>query len=207
MESSHEPGSSLLSRYEFHRRNLLHDLQQWEKHLAPLVDGPVSYLEIGILEGRSGCWMLDHVLIHPKSHYTGIDNWHWGTGKVAHRNLSHHAKKVTIYDGRSLDVLRTLSGDSFDIVYIDGDHSAPMVLFDSILCWGLLRSGGFLIWDDYAQISQPGQPCNVRLAVDSFLACMPKSIYRKVWQDYQLAILKTEAVEGANQRDIRDRYT
>ena len=37
----------------------------------------------------------------------------------------------------------------FDLVYIDGSHSAKDVLLDSLLAWRLLRPGGAMIWDDY----------------------------------------------------------
>ena len=37
----------------------------------------------------------------------------------------------------------------FDLIYIDGSHSAKDVLLDSLLAWRLLRPGGAMVWDDY----------------------------------------------------------
>ncbi|MCM8831198.1 MAG: class I SAM-dependent methyltransferase [Candidatus Omnitrophica bacterium] len=30
-----------------------------------------------------------------------------------------------------------------------GNHNAPSVLMDAVLCWPLLKNGGILIFDDY----------------------------------------------------------
>lgn len=37
----------------------------------------------------------------------------------------------------------------FDLIYIDGDHSAKGVLADATMAWPLLRIGGLMIFDDY----------------------------------------------------------
>lgn len=37
----------------------------------------------------------------------------------------------------------------FDLVHVDGDHSALGALNDLVLCWPKLRPGGVLILDDY----------------------------------------------------------
>ena len=43
----------------------------WELQLASFVDRPEThYLEIGVFEGRSMLWALDHVLTHPKRKVT-----------------------------------------------------------------------------------------------------------------------------------------
>ena len=38
-------------------------------------------------------------------------------------------------------------------VYVDGSHHARDVLQDAVLAWGLLRPGGYMIFDDYGWVS------------------------------------------------------
>ena len=51
--------------------------------------------------------------------------------------------------GRSQDLLRAMTGEPFDLVYIDASHEAADVLADAVLAWPLLKPGGFLGFDDY----------------------------------------------------------
>ena len=51
--------------------------------------------------------------------------------------------------GQGFSRLRKLPLDSFDVVYVDGSHTADDVLADAILSWGLLKTGGIVIFDDY----------------------------------------------------------
>jgi predicted O-methyltransferase YrrM len=51
--------------------------------------------------------------------------------------------------GRSEEVLGSLEPQQFDFVYIDGSHLARDVLADAVMAWRLLKTGGYLIFDDY----------------------------------------------------------
>jgi len=42
-----------------------------------------------------------------------------------------------------------LAAATFDIIYIDGSHLAPDVLFDAVFAWPRLAPSGILIFDDY----------------------------------------------------------
>jgi hypothetical protein len=46
-----------------------------EKVHPMFADKPITYLEIGVFEGQSFVWMLQHVLKHPDSRAVGIDPW------------------------------------------------------------------------------------------------------------------------------------
>ena len=37
----------------------------------------------------------------------------------------------------------------FDLIYVDGDHSADQVKIDLNNSWNVLKNGGFLVLDDY----------------------------------------------------------
>ena len=64
-------------------------------------------------------------------------------------HLSGSGHKVTIKEGRSGEVLRTLPLRHYDVIYVDGSHTARDVLQDAVLGWGLLKRGGLMIFDDY----------------------------------------------------------
>jgi hypothetical protein len=142
---------------------------------------PINYLEIGIWEGRSACWMLDNILIHPGSKYTGVDIH---LRKTTMSNLESHKDKVTVYEGDSRVVLPRID-EKFDIIYIDGDHSALGALTDSVLCW--TKAKKFILWDDY-RLFVPGN--NVYEGVNSFVSCLNVNQYKIAVDNYQYCIEK-----------------
>ena len=144
----------------------------WREVLAPYQGRPnVHYLEVGVFEGRSAIWMLENVLTHPSSTLTGIDifpgdhmNWY-----LANLQFSGHADKATTIKGRSQIELRRLQPDSYNIIYIDGGHSADMVLADAVLSWDLLKTGGVLIFDDYGWPRKYPDELKPAVAIDAFI--------------------------------------
>src|SRR5262249_23285982 len=138
----------------------LSNIPVWDKALARYKGKPgVNYLEVGIFEGQSLLWMIEHVLTHPTARATGIDPFAdpFYTRKSStykqtfYSNLkaSGYEEKARIIEGYSQTELRKLPLESFDIIYIDGSHDAADVLEDGMLSWRLLKDGGVLIFDDY----------------------------------------------------------
>jgi predicted O-methyltransferase YrrM len=167
-------------------QNWIDHLQEWEGH-----QGPISYLEVGIYEGRSGCWMLDNVLTHPQSRYTGMDIWvDPKTRDRAYRNLSRHEPKVRIIEGDSRRQLRKLPVNGFDVVYVDACHLREHVFFDTVLAWDLSRD--LIIWDDYRNpnFSHFG----VEDAVDSILENI-RSEFRVLFRSRQICISKKREIK------------
>ncbi|MGH7791972.1 MAG: class I SAM-dependent methyltransferase, partial [Thermodesulfobacteriota bacterium] len=125
----------------------------WEQHLAGFKGKDnIRFLEIGSFEGRSTIWFLENILTHPTSSITCVDNFsrQGGEPRFDHNiKVSGFSNKVTKIKGRSEDVLRTLNENTFDIIYIDGNHYALNVLMDTVLSWLLLKPGGIIIFDDY----------------------------------------------------------
>lgn len=73
---------------------------------------------------------------------------------------------------RSQDILPTLAPRAFDLVWIDGDHTAEVVEHDLRAAQTLLRPGGVLACHDYDEDTCPG----VKIALDRVLGPPPKLV-------------------------------
>ncbi len=160
--------------------------------MAPFRGKPdLHYLEIGVFEGRSVLWMLDNVLTDPSARVTAIDLFPDDLEQRFRKNLdrSGQSAKATVLKGLSQHILRKLDPDSYDIIYIDGGHTADNVLADLVLSWDLLKPGGILILDDYAWKSKEfPDELRPQLAVDAFITAF-RNYLVVVHRGYQ-AILK-----------------
>lgn len=139
-------------KYNFEKHYAFHSIPLWETALESFKGkSNLRYLEIGVGEGESSVWMLEHVLTHPSARMTGIDIFPGDLKKqfLANLKMSGYEHKVKIITGKSQEKLKFLPPDSFDIIYIDGSHMASNVLADAVLSWPLLKNDGFLIFDDY----------------------------------------------------------
>lgn len=144
--------------------------------LLPRLRGrPVSMLEVGVCEGGGACVAFDWLLAHPESRYIGCDVWKWNPRHRAERNISRHS------GGRHL--LRNerwlRNSEVFDVIVIDGDHSRDGCTSDLVATWDHLRSGGFLVVDDYGANEWPTEYPGVRMAVDEFLDAKPHTVLRE----------------------------
>ena len=152
---------------------------------AEFVGKPIHYLEVGIYEGRSGCWMLDNVLTHPLADHTGVDVAQGDRDAAAHetaiQNFSRHKGKYVLIRGDSTEVLPALVRwqARFEIVYIDGGHAKEQCLADLNNAWPLVAPGGVLLCDDYLHPDY-----GVKEAVDQFIG---ETGLEPFYKDYQVA--------------------
>jgi predicted O-methyltransferase YrrM len=125
--------------------------------LSRVCQGSKSYLEVGVNEGTS----LEVVINECPTieSLTLVDMWgreYGGTGRGSHDHivdlLNHlgYKGKTRFIDGNSHDILPQLiqEGVSFDLVTIDGDHSHEGGQKDLVDGWKLVRSGGWVVFDD-----------------------------------------------------------
>jgi predicted O-methyltransferase YrrM len=181
-----------------------HNVPSWQRIFAPLVGQPnLRVLEIGSFEGRSACWLLANVLtgeganIHCIDTFAGSMEHADGGLSTAHslaafkENVAPWADRVTTHVGESGAILPALSG-SFDVIYVDGSHTAKDVLTDGVLCWRLLRDGGVLIFDDYQWTRYPQPELNPKLGIDAFMHSH-MGWYELLEVGYQIAIKKRSA--------------
>ena len=129
---------------------------------------PINFLEIGCFEGNCHKWMYENILLNQHSKSTVIDPFeksltHPDSYETFRSNLNNYLNRIIIHKGFSDDVLPLLETESFDIIYVDGDHSALAAYNDGVNSFPLLKSGGILIFDDYLWIGTN----NVELQDDS----------------------------------------
>jgi predicted O-methyltransferase YrrM len=63
---------------------------------------------------------------------------------------SKYAKKITQKFDSLINVYKEFHEKSFDIIFIDGDHTYEGCLQDSIIAIKLIRPGGYICWHDYS---------------------------------------------------------
>lgn len=188
-----------------------------ERHLSPSKN-EFHVLEIGSFEGRSTVWFIENLLSNPNSTVTCIDPWtnysqnrdslnsydkeytDWNfaeqnTKQIFMNNIlaTNKQEQVKILQGLSSYVLPqlVLENKMYDLIYIDGNHTSPCVLFDAVVSWNLLKVGGLLIFDDYAWEPHREETLRPKLAADCFLQCFFD--YASVeWKEYTLGVRKVK---------------
>ena len=137
-----------------HHYHILHDIaSSYPEHQT------VTYVEVGCYAGGSACLMLQR----PNTNVISIDLGHPIHESVVHANvlkLNKHNNSYNYLKGNSqtyemVDRLKELTNE-IDILFIDGDHSYQAVINDFMLYEGLVKSGGYIVFDDYRDEGCPG---------------------------------------------------
>lgn len=178
--------------YQFTRDWFTYNIPIWRKYLQFFAHQPdARALEVGCYEGRSTCWLLDHILTHPTSQILCIDLYFQEKFDV-NMQRSGAIDKLTKRQGNSHDLLPTLPINTFDIIYIDGCHLTEHVRIDAVLSWPLLKVGGIMIFDDY-ELNDLSLPWQVpKPGIDQFLATVSDQV-QILHKAYQLIVRKTAA--------------
>lgn len=128
----------------------------------------VDYLEIGSYIGSSACLVEQNTYT---SSITCIEA-RKDFSEIVIDNLKklnkHNIQYLDVHNYRSTDpnVLNLINLQSFDLIFIDGDHSYNGVMNDFNNYIGLLKKGGYMVFDDYLDSKySPG----VKPAVDDIV--------------------------------------
>lgn len=138
----------------FHEDWFGHNVPHWERWLAPYAGrAGLRALEIGSFEGRATRWLCENVLTGEDARIDCVDLFAtdpvYGDYHARFRaNTAAFAERITEHAGPSYAMLKRLDGP-YDIVYVDGWHSAFGALADGVMCWPMLNVGGLMIFDDY----------------------------------------------------------
>lgn len=148
------------------------ELQQVPEELDRLADylltrvshRPLRYLEVGV----GGCATLIFLSRLWARHgvtasLTAVDNLDYQRrGLVATQRrridwcLEHLGLAFADLDTRTPDFQRWLTGQQFDVILVDGDHSFSGCLWDTVTCAGALAPNGVLILHDITSRACPG---------------------------------------------------
>ncbi len=172
------------------------------RYVAPLLRefakdrGQIRYLEIGAYEGKNLAfldWLLPARLdvtvidpwfdenLNPEEKYLAVEpRFQRNVAKLNFDNLTTRKAFSTYELPKMLE-----TGETYDLIYIDGSHTAWAVGVDLAYCAALLNVGGMMVLDDYwhheSEIGGPG----VKQAVDHFHAVFRQyfditAVYRQV---------------------------
>jgi predicted O-methyltransferase YrrM len=139
------------------------------------VDYKLNYVEIGCYAGGSACLMLQR----ENTNVFSIDLGNPINPEIVKQNvnkLNRHNNNYNYIKGSSHD-LETLNKlieytDEIDILFIDGDHSHNGVTKDFEIYSKLVKSGGYIIFDDYNDYRYSPE---VKPAVDIILSNLKNS--------------------------------
>lgn len=188
------PGWSAFSKDWFSAR-----IPEWEKFIKPaLVGKPARWLELGSYEGRSAIWTVDNILTHPESSIHCVDIWTGEYEKNFDSNIANHPQRAK-FRKRKGDVVLALAEAltmhvKVDVVYVDADHQAKSALTDAAMAWPLLKSGGFMIFDDYPwehPVTDPNRHRKLgpKKGIDAFLECWQYEL-QVIHKGYQVIVQK-----------------
>jgi hypothetical protein len=141
----------------------------------------LNFLQIGAYTGDCSKWLLDNVLTKQSSTLTDVDTWQ-GSDEAVHKKMDFsdiekvYDNKVSKYNnvikykGTSESFLTTAKKDSFDFIYIDGDHAADAVYKDALLSFKALKVGGIMAFDDYHWEHDSKNPkLEPKMGIDKFI--------------------------------------
>ncbi len=148
------------------------------KQFIPEYDEPIKIMEIGVYQGANVCSYMKTYAKHPMTEVHCIDPWmeYEEYPDFPNQQKTNYSKfinniskldsidlnKIYIHRGLSGKIVTTFQDESFDIIYIDGNHESKYVLEDAINTMNKVKKNGWLIFDD---LHDP----LVKKAIESFL--------------------------------------
>jgi hypothetical protein len=178
----------------------------WDVTLTELKNKPnLNFLEVGCWEGRATCWLLENILTDSTSKITVVDSFGGSPEETGMQgldfdnvlsrfknNIKENSEKVTIHQGYSSHVLKTLGNEpQYDFAYIDASHTAYGTLEDAILIHPLIKKGGIIIFDDYGwkDPTRPSVTDSPELGISCFVKVFA-DFYDVIFVGYQVGIVK-----------------
>jgi predicted O-methyltransferase YrrM len=154
--------------------------------IIPTDNKPIKYLEIGAFYGANLISVAKTYGKHNESILYAVDPWEdykdYPEYKETITNVydsfmkniknSGEEDKIKVIRGYSNIEIPKFEDNYFDIIYIDGNHEPEYVLEDAVLAFRKLKSGGYMIFDDYGW----GGPELTQKGIDSFVAGYHKKI-------------------------------
>ena len=150
-----------------------------------------NILEIGSYEGRSAIFFLEKF---KNSKITCVDTWSGSDehDKTTFTDIERNFDLNTNYFSKDNRVKKfkmtsneffEKNNDKFDLIFVDGDHTASQVLNDIKNSWNILTDGGYLILDDYLWWYYKDLNKNPSTPINKFIIDNINEIFfLKIWQ-------------------------
>ena len=172
----------------------------WESLLGELKNKPNKTLEIGALYGGCSVYILEEFCKEEGSRHTIMDI---NMNDFIMDNISPYGDKVRYFLGESSDSFKKLKyKETFDLIYIDGNHMSKYVLEDAVNSFYVLKDGGYMIFDDFGGGWEQEKHMQVKTAVESFIHSYEKYV-DVIHQGYQFIIRKKEYI---NKEELKENY-
>jgi predicted O-methyltransferase YrrM len=130
----------------------------------------VNYVEIGCYAGGSACLVSQR----KNTNVYSIDLGHPISPDIAIKNVNNFNTTNNLYEyikgnSQSEETLNTLKNfiDHIDVLFIDGDHTLNGVKLDFNIYSPMVKSGGYIVFDDYNDMEFSPE---VKIAVDELLS-------------------------------------
>lgn len=160
-------------------------------------DKPVRLLQIGAYTGDASVWLAENILTHPDSVLVDVDTWE-GSDEPSHHRMNwgtveniydmktqtyRNDRKIVKYKGTS-DSFFANNRETYDFIYVDGDHTAYGVLKDAVSSYECLNVDGIIAFDDYEWSAGLGKHNEPQMAIDAFFSIYQERV-RLIIKEYQ----------------------
>lgn len=182
-------------------------IKVFEKFLSHLKGKKsLRFLEIGVMEGEGTRYFFENLLgqtgsmvcIDPFMNYSkstvakieGFDNVI--NDSLLERfkaNVKPFLNRIVLRKDLSQNVLPTLPSDTFDMIFVDGDHSRDAVALDARESLRLVKRGGYIIFDDYTWGYEKDRAASPKDAIDAFLKANPQNA-KVLYKDWCVVVRK-----------------
>jgi len=121
-----------------------HIRQPFEKYIKPRFAGlPIRYLEVGVFEPECLIWMFANILTNPDSIADVV-----GIKGNSHELLGAGPNDRCIIHNMSYKDCTSISGSSYDMIFIDGSSDYDTVLQAAQHLHRLVVPRGLMVFDD-----------------------------------------------------------
>ena len=166
-----------------------------EKYFRHVPKEPLRVLQIGTYTGDATEWLLNNREIE---FIDDVDTWE-GSQETAHGSIDF-SEVEKYYDNRfsderirknkcTSDEFFINAKDTYNFIYIDGDHTALQTALDALNAFKVLESGGVMAFDDYGWHYNGNPFLEPQRGVDAFLSVCAGE-YVLIERGYQVWIQK-----------------
>lgn len=179
--------------YIITQHNIINHSQGWNKvFIENTKDIKAGFvLEIGSCEGLTAKHICENMLkpggrmicVDPlRDYYIKPDDMPELVDQYQRWQRNTKGLPINLYRKKFEDAYDELKDFRFDLIYCDGDHSEEAVYFDCKKSLPLIKSGGYLVIDDYDLWSE-----GTKRGIDKFIS--ESAVYiRSITKNYQVVI-------------------